>query len=112
MGRSSGVYEEPREVIKAIPGIELVELAHNRAKAKLLRGGGNLESLDAQLAGRIADAKTEEIILTDADIVVSACQQCERTISTSLKKKKKELNKKIKVWDIAELVLKSLQSNE
>ncbi|MDD3776570.1 MAG: (Fe-S)-binding protein [Actinomycetota bacterium] len=112
LGRNSGVFEEPREVIGAVPGLQFVELAKNRAKANCCGGGGNLESLDADLAAEIAGSKAREIIETDADVVISGCQQCERTISTALKKKKKDLNKKIKVWDIAELVLNSLESKK
>ncbi|MGM0366442.1 MAG: (Fe-S)-binding protein [Actinomycetota bacterium] len=109
LGRNSGVYEEPREVIKSVPGVRFVELEENRAQANCCGGGGNLESLDAGLAASIAQAKGAEIIAADVDAVVSACQQCERTIGTALKKKKKELKKKIKVLDISELVLKSVE---
>ncbi len=109
LGRNSDVYEEPREVIQSVPGIQYVELEKNRAQANCCGGGGNLESLDADLAASIALAKAAEIADANVDAVISACQQCERTIGTALKKKKKELKKKIKVWDISELVLKSVQ---
>ncbi len=110
LGRNSGVYEAPRELIKSIPGIKFVELELNREMANCCGGGGNLESINAPLAASIASNKAEEIIGTGVDVAVSACQQCERTIGTALKKKKKELKKKIKVWDIAELLLKSVES--
>ncbi len=109
LGRNSGVYEEPREVIRSVPGLEYVELEKNRAAANCCGGGGNLESLDAELAASIAEAKGREIAAAGVDAVVSACQQCERTIGTALKKKKKELKKKIKVLDISELILKSVE---
>jgi len=111
LGRNSGVYEEPREVIKSIPGLKFVELGKNRAQANCCGGGGNLESLDAKLAASIAEAKAGEIIAAEADAVVSSCQQCERTIGTALKKKKKELKRKIKVLDISELILKSVEGD-
>ncbi len=111
LGRNSGIYEEPRDVIKSIPGVEYVDLAANRKLANCCGGGGNLESLNQVLASKIALSKADEIIETGADIVISSCQQCSRTIDTSLKKKKKEVNVKIKVIDLPELVLKSIQGD-
>ena len=111
LGRNSGIYEEPRDVIKNIPGIEYIELAANRKLANCCGGGGNLESLNQALASKIALSKADEIIETGSDIVVTSCQQCNRTIDTSLKKKKKEADIKIKVIDLPELVLKSIQGD-
>jgi len=110
LGRNSDVYDEPRKVIRAIPGIEFIELEANRNLANCCGGGGNLESLDAGLSGKIAGSRAREIIEADVDILVSACQQCERTLATALKKLKKEAKRKIKVRDIAELVLESMDA--
>ena len=108
LGRNSGIFEEPREIVKSIEGIEFVELPSARLAANCCGGGGNLESLNPGLSSKIAEAKASEIISTGAEIVVSSCQQCERTISTALKKKKSEIDYKIKVMDISELILQSM----
>jgi len=105
LGRNSGIYEEPRNIIRAIPGVDFIELEKNRDKATCCGGGGNLEASDVELAAGIAAIRAEEIIKTGADIIATACQQCVRTIALALKKKKS----KIKVMDITELVLKSLK---
>jgi len=110
LGRNSEVYEEPRKVIESIPGIKYVELEANKNLANCCGGGGNLESLNADLSARIAESRAREIIAADVDVLVSACQQCERTLSAALKKMKKETNRAIKVWDIAELVLASINA--
>ena len=112
LGRNSGIYEEPRDVIKSIPGIDFIDMAANRKLANCCGGGGNLESVNQALASKIALAKADEIIETGADIVVTSCQQCNRTIDASLKKKKKETNAKVKVIDLPELVLQSIQSEK
>ncbi len=109
LGRNSGIYEEPREVIKSIPGIEFVEIAANRKLANCCGGGGNLESVNQILASKIALSKADEIIDTGSDMVVTSCQQCNRTIDAALKKKKKEADIKIKAIDLPELVLKSIR---
>jgi heterodisulfide reductase subunit D len=81
-GRNSNVYDSPREVLKAIPGLRLVELPNNRQLAVCCGGGGNLEMVDPELSGKVAQMKIEEIQATQADMVVSSCQQCLRTIAT------------------------------
>jgi heterodisulfide reductase subunit D len=110
LGRNSGIFEEPRLVIKSIPGIELIELGTNRLQANCCGGGGNIESLNPALSSKIADSKTDEIFATKAEIAVSACQQCERTMNTAIKRKKGEIDYKVKVMDIAELVLQSMDA--
>jgi heterodisulfide reductase subunit D len=104
LGRNSKVYEEPREIIKAIPGVEFIELPSSREYATCCGGGGNVESIDVELSESIAKIKAQEIIDSQAEIIVTACQQCVRTIMNALKKQRS----KIKVMDIAELLLMSI----
>ena len=104
LGRNGGVFEAPREIIQATPGVELVELAHNRMQSLCCGGGGNLQSVDADLAGAITAMRVEEIRQTGAKIVVSACQQCEQMLSASIRK----AGLKVKVMDISQLILEAL----
>jgi heterodisulfide reductase subunit D len=108
LGRNSGIINEPREVIKSIPGVEFTELSLIGLQANCCGGGGNLESFNPVLSAKIANAKCTEIISTGADTIVSSCQQCERTISTAIRKRKDEIDYKIKVMDISELVNQSM----
>jgi len=105
LGRNSGVYEPPREVLRMIPGLKLVELVHNREKAICCGGGGNLEMVDPELSATIAQKKIDEIQNTGADIVVTACQQCIRTISTRARKQ----GIKLKVMDLTEIVMMAMK---
>jgi heterodisulfide reductase subunit D len=104
LGRASGVYEAPREILRAIPGVELVEMEGNREQCKCCGGGGNLEMVRPDLSAAIAQAKIEEIKATGADMVITACQQCVRSIQTTARKKKIP----IVVMDIIEFVLKNM----
>jgi len=106
LGRNSGIYDEPRELIKMIPGVEFAELENNREYTTCCGGGGNVESIDAELSANIASIKAKEIIATGADIVTTSCQQCIRTIATALKKEKS----RIKAMDISQLVLDSINA--
>jgi heterodisulfide reductase subunit D len=106
LGRASGVYEAPREILQAIPGVELVEMEENREQCKCCGGGGNLEMVRPDLSAAIAQAKIEEIKATGADMVITACQQCVRTIFSNARKKKIPIT----VMDISEFVLKNMNA--
>jgi heterodisulfide reductase subunit D len=104
LGRGSREYDAPREVIRSIPGVKLVEMAHNRKNCICCGGGGNLEMIDAKLSGNIAEAKINEALQTGADAVITACQQCVRTMATYTRRNKISLE----VMDIVQLVQKAL----
>jgi heterodisulfide reductase subunit D len=104
LGRVSGIFEAPRNVLKAIPGIRLVELPNNRQMSVCCGGGGNVEMVDPELSGKIAQMKIEEIQGTGADVVVSSCQQCLRTITTRARRQKIDLV----VKDLTDLVAEAM----
>ncbi|RJR27277.1 MAG: (Fe-S)-binding protein [Desulfobacteraceae bacterium] len=105
LGRNSGVFEEPRQVLKAIPGLTLVELASNRQLSTCCGGGGNVEMVNPELSAKVASMKLEQIAQTGADMVVSSCQQCLRTIATRAKRQKTDLV----VKDLTELVVEAME---
>jgi heterodisulfide reductase subunit D len=105
LGRAARIFGEPREIIRSIPGIELVELAHSKESCRCCGGGGNLEMIDAQLAAEIARQKIEEVLNTSAQAVVTSCQQCVRTMLTHVRRNKIELE----VLDITQLVHRALK---
>jgi heterodisulfide reductase subunit D len=98
------VFDAPREVIRAIPGVRLVELPHSRESCSCCGGGGNLEMVDAELAAKIAQQKIDEVLSTGAQAVVTSCQQCVRTMTSYVKRNKIRLE----VLDIVQLVRKAL----
>jgi heterodisulfide reductase subunit D len=104
LGRGSKEYDAPRQVVRAIPGVKLVEMAHNRENCLCCGGGGNLEMIDNKLSGEIAKAKIDEAMETGAQAVVTACQQCVRTMNTYIRRNKL----KFEALDIVQLVQKAL----
>jgi heterodisulfide reductase subunit D len=105
LGRGSGEYDAPRDIIKTIPGIRLVEMANNKENCACCGGGGNLEMIDAALSKEIAGNKIRQVLDTGADTVITSCQQCVRTMKGYVR-----LNKiKLEVMDIVELVRKALE---
>jgi heterodisulfide reductase subunit D len=105
LGRNSGVFDEPREVLRSIPGLRLVELAHNRQLSMCCGGGGNVEMVNPELSAKVAQMKLDEIRDTGAETVVSSCQQCLRTIATRARRQKVDL----KVKDLTELVWEAMR---
>ncbi len=105
LGRNSGVFEEPRQVLKAIPGLKLVELAYNRQLSMCCGGGGNVEMVNPELSAKVAQRKLQEIADTKADMVVSSCQQCLRTIATRARRDKVDLV----VKDLTELIFEAME---
>jgi heterodisulfide reductase subunit D len=104
LGRGGGEFEAPRNILKSIPGIELVELENNRARSVCCGGGGNVEVADSDLSGAVAHRKIEEILRTGARTVVSACQQCVRTIKSCARREKIDME----VLDITDMVLRAM----
>jgi heterodisulfide reductase subunit D len=105
LGRGARVFDEPREVIRSIPGVKLVELPRNREMCQCCGGGGNLEMIDADLSSEIAKRKMEEVLSTGAQVVVTTCQQCVRTMTTYVKRNKVP----VEVMDLAQLVQMALK---
>ncbi len=104
LGRASGVYDAPRQILQAIPGVELVEMKGHGKESTCCGGGGNLEMVNPDLSAALAQAKIEEIRATGASTVVTACQQCVRTIMTTARRKKIPVT----AMDITEFVLKHM----
>ncbi len=92
-------------MIQSIPGVKLVELSENREACRCCGGGGNLEMIDAELSKEIAKQKIEEVIQTGAQAVVTACQQCVRTMMTYVRRNKVPLE----VLDVTQLIQRALR---
>ncbi len=105
MGRELGIYDAPREVMGALPGVELVEMATTRAAAKCCGAGGGLRSFDPGLSERIATARVNEALATGADILATACPFC----VSNLQRGATGASGSVKVVDIVQLVVERLR---
>jgi Fe-S oxidoreductase len=77
LGRANGVYEEPRQLLKAIPGLELVEMSHRRNTSLCCGGGGGGMWLDGfqweKAHARLSEWRVREAVAAGADILAVAC---------------------------------------
>lgn len=103
MGRVNGVYEAPRNVIKALD-IDLSELKRSRTNG-LCCGAGGAQMFKEDEPGdkRINVERADEIIASGADIVVANCPFCLTMLSDGLKAREKQDN--IMVYDLSELII-------
>lgn len=104
LGRKSAVYDAPRRLLASIPGVTLVEMARNRENAMCCGGGGNLETVDADLSTTIARQRLAQAEEVGAQVLVSACQQCKRTLFGAAKRARS----RIKVLDVTELLWQAI----
>ena len=104
LGRNTGVYEEPREVIQAIPGLKFVELPMNRKFSVCCGGGGNVEMTDPELSAQIAQGNATHYDSVHLFRTITACQQCVRTMATRARRQKIDLA----VKDITEIVVEAM----
>ena len=86
IGRASGVYEPPRDLINAVPGAELVEMSHNRQDA-LCCGSVLTLIKDPAVAADIGKERLDEVIETGADTVLALCPCCQFQLRVSAQKK-------------------------
>jgi Fe-S oxidoreductase/FAD/FMN-containing dehydrogenase len=86
IGRVSGVYEAPRELIRAIPGVELVEMAHNREEGYCC---GSVLTLikEPPVAAEIGKARLDEAIDIGAEKVLAMCPCCQVQLRVTTDKK-------------------------
>jgi heterodisulfide reductase subunit D len=104
LGRTSGVYDAPRNVLRAIPGVNFVEMEHHHEYSLCCGGGGDVEMADADLTAAVAKRRIEEAKVTEAKMLLSACQQCKRTLAIAARREKV----RVRVMDIAELIARQL----
>ncbi len=108
LGRHLKVYEPPRAVLKALPGVELLEFPTNRNLAKCCGGGGGVKAFDITLSGEVARERILEANRIGAEIVVSGCPSCKSNLQLASARLRKEGKARMKVMDITELIVHAL----
>jgi Fe-S oxidoreductase len=104
LGRYHGIYEEPRELLRSIPGIKLVEMKDNRNQSLCCGGGGGAAFLDVKVKPRLAWIRVRQAQDAGAGVIAVACPFCRSLLGDAVK----DLESNIKVLQISELVSQAL----
>ncbi len=114
LGRYNGVYEEPRRVLRAIPGVELVEMARSRENGMCCGAGGGLMWMEEGGAGgapaRVNLIRTEQALAVQPTVISSACPYCLTMMEDGTKMK--GVDSSVQVRDVAELLAMSVFGND
>jgi len=105
LGRTSGIYDEPRYIIEAIPGLTFVEMIDNRENSLCCGGGGDVEMANADTANAVARSRMLQAQETGAQFIITACQQCKRTLLSAARREKI----RVRTLDISELLWESVR---
>jgi len=106
LGRQSGIYEEPREILKSIPELKLVEVPFFNRKNSICCGAGSM-GLWREYAneGRLVNLRLQQLLNTGAEVIAVACPYCLQMFEETLK----SMDSDIKVMDVSEILWESLK---
>ena len=107
LGKVNGVFDEPRHVLEALPGVEFVEMDRVRERSLCCEGGGGrMWSEGTNVEERLATERIEEALDTGADVLAVACPFCLLTLEDAVKVGGHE--DRLQVLDIMELVARAM----
>ncbi len=109
LGRYNDIYDSPRESLKMINGLELIEMERNRDKGFCCGAGGGRMFLEENEGTRININRTEEALKTNSNVISSACPFCMTMMNDGLKSLEKTDN--VIVKDISEIILENVIDN-
>ncbi len=100
LGRHSGVFDAPRELLSLIPGVQLIEMERTRENSRCCGAGGGLKSGYPDMQNQISQKRVADALETGATELVSACPFCYQGLQIGIQ----ALNAPLKMRDITELV--------
>ena len=106
LGRHNGIYDEPREVLKSIPGVEFVQLPEERNSSLCCGGGGARIWMETPKGQRFSDIRMQQAIDVGAEVLVTACPYCIMNFEDS--RLTLGISEKIEVKDITEIVQEAI----
>lgn len=106
LGRYNDVLDEPRQALRAVPGLVLVEPAHHGRQGLCCGGGGGKMWMEEEADKRVNQVRLKEIMAANPGAIGVACPYCLSMLDDAVKVK--GLEEKVAVQDIAEIVLGAL----
>jgi Fe-S oxidoreductase len=100
LGRHNGIYDEPREVLRRIPGLELIEMADSLADSLCCGGGGGRIWMETPKGERFSDLRLEQAVEVEAEVLATSCPYCIANFEDS----RLLLKDTIEIKDITEII--------
>lgn len=110
LGRHNDIYEQPRDILNAIPGLKVVEMDRNHRSSLCCGAGGGRMWMEEHHGVRINNVRTEAALKTGANGVATACPYCVAMFDEGIKNFEKEDTFKLR--DVAQILEKSLKPEE
>lgn len=111
LGRYNQIYQEPRSLLRSIPGVQFYEMDRNRSRSFCCGAGGGRMWMEENLGQtKINDARTEQALRVDPEIIGVCCPFCTTMFEDGLKTR--NLEEAVRVYDIAELLEGALEREE
>ena len=108
LGKQNGIFDEPRLLLRAIPGLTFKELDRSRERSLCCEGGGGrmwVES-SSEAGQRLAEIRVRDAVELGAEVLATACPFCTLTLEDAVKTSGNE--DKIRVMDVTELLAEAL----
>jgi len=102
LGRHNGIYDEPREVLKRVPGLELIEMPESREDSFCCGGGGGRIWMETPKGERFSDLRIEQAINGGAGVLTTACPYCITNFEDS--RLNRENSEAIEIKEITEII--------
>lgn len=106
LGRYSGIYESPRNVLRSIPSLQLQEMQRTKKDSLCCGAGGGWMWMDEKIGKRINILRLEDALKTNPEWIATACPFCVSMFDDAIKNTNRE--NELRIWDIVELVALSL----
>ncbi|MGQ9587823.1 MAG: (Fe-S)-binding protein [Thermoplasmata archaeon] len=103
LGRHAKVYDAPRNVLKAIPGLQLIELKAEREDSQCCGAGGGFKSAFNDMAEEVAAERVKQFVEAGADVIATACPFCQVNLNAGAKRAGLD----IKTMDIVQIALQA-----
>ena len=109
LGRHNQIYDAPREVLKAVPGLSLFEMGRSRGLSFCCGAGGGHMWMEDSSERRINDVRTEQALETGANAVATSCPFCLQMFEAGVRAKE---GLDVRVRDISELLEEAMVSDQ
>ncbi len=106
LGRYNRVFDEPRNILKKIPGLKVVEMKNSRQVSLCCGGGGGRLWMEETVGKKVSVERTEQVLAAKAETLATACPYC--TIMFDDAAKVMDIEGKLKRKDIAEILDQSV----